>query len=54
MPRDTKLSCIATRRTETHTGNDAEGIAQAAKDEFDDFLEGLDDDVDQEIDDLQD
>jgi curved DNA-binding protein CbpA len=37
-----------------NTGNDAEGVAQAAKDEFDDFLEGLDDDVDQEIDDLLD
>ena len=36
------------------TGKDAEGVAQAAKDEFDDFLEGLDDDVDQEIDDLLD
>ncbi|KAM0703885.1 hypothetical protein Q7P35_008891 [Cladosporium inversicolor] len=37
-----------------NTGNDAEGVAQAAKDEFDDFLRGLDDDVDQEIDDLLD
>ena len=36
------------------SSKDAEGVAQAAKDEFDEFLDGLDDDVDQEIDDLLD
>ncbi|KAM0708538.1 hypothetical protein Q7P35_005190 [Cladosporium inversicolor] len=42
------------RKKKNNTSNDAEGVAQAAKDEFDDFLEGLDDDIDQEIDNLLD
>lgn len=36
------------------SANSGGGDTQAAKDEFDEFLEGLDEDVDQEIDDLLD
>ncbi|KAM0708521.1 hypothetical protein Q7P35_005173 [Cladosporium inversicolor] len=46
------VDCQASAKN--NTSNDAEGVAQAAKDKFDDFLEGLDNDVDQEIDDLLD